>query len=57
MSPGDTAFGPAGEHFVGSLDEFRVYSRGLLEKELQMDVSKTCKLAITWGTLKLSFSL
>jgi len=53
MSPGDTAFGPGGEHFVGSLDEFRIYSRGLVEKELQMDVSRTCKLSITWGTLKL----
>jgi hypothetical protein len=53
MSPGDTAFGPAGEHFVGVLDEFRIYSRGLLEKELQLDVSRKSKVTLTWGTLKL----
>jgi len=53
MSPGDTAFGPAGEHFVGALDEFRIYSRALLEKELQMEVSRKGNLAIIWGTLKL----
>ena len=52
MSPGDTAFGPAGEHFVGSLDEFRIYSRALLEKELQMKVAKQGNLCITWGSLK-----
>ncbi|MFQ6043860.1 MAG: LamG domain-containing protein [Candidatus Poribacteria bacterium] len=52
MSPGDTAFGPAGEHFVGSLDEFRIYSRGLVEKELKLQVSKRGNLAVTWGALK-----
>lgn len=52
MSPGDTAFGPAGEHFVGSLDEFRIYSRALLEKELQLKVSRQSNLCITWGSLK-----
>ena len=53
MSPGDTAFGPPGEHFVGALDEFRIYSRALLEEELQMKVSKKGNLSMIWGTLKL----
>ncbi len=52
MSPGDTAFGPAGDYFVGAMDEFRIYSRPLTPKELKLAVSLKDKLAVLWGAVK-----
>jgi hypothetical protein len=54
MSPGDTAFGTAGEYFVGAIDEFRVYSRPLRPEELKLAVSPRDKLAVLWGRVKAS---
>jgi len=57
MSPGDTAFGSAGDYFVGAMDEFRIYSRALQPSELKLDVSPRDKLATLWGELKFLTSL
>jgi hypothetical protein len=53
MSPGDTAFGGAGNFFVGGIDEFRVYSRILRPEEVRAAVSSRDKLAATWGGLRI----
>jgi len=52
ISPGDTAFGPGGDFFVGAMDEFRIYSRPLTAKELKLAVSLKGKLAVLWGAVK-----
>ncbi len=52
MSPGDTAFGPAGNYFVGAMDEFRIYSRPLTSNELKLAVSLKGKLPVFWGAVK-----
>ena len=51
-SPGDIAFGAGGGFFIGGIDEFRIYSRMLQPKELDLAVSHKGKLAATWGSLK-----
>ena len=56
MSPGDTAFGPAGNYFVGAMDEFRIYSRPLTSNELKLAVSLKGKLPVFWGAVKQQIS-